>query len=755
LSLCNKNRYLIQIYGIVQGVGFRPYIFRKAKEMHIYGWVNNTGAAVVIDAEGKREKLKQFVNDIVNNPPVLASIKNIDIRHLDPYGYEYFDILQSKEEKNELKFISPDIGVCDKCMEEVQNPSSGRYRYPFTNCTECGPRYSIIKALPYDRNNTAMKTFQQCSSCEEEYSNPESRRFHTQPNCCNACGPSLCLTDNLAERIECSDPIRKAAELIKEGKIIAIKGIGGFHLCCNAMNPETVLELRIRKNRPHKPLAIMAANINEVFKQCELSPKEQDIISSSKKPILLLSKKEQCTLPEVIAPNQKHLGVMLPYTPIHYLLFEQDIKLLVMTSGNIGGTPIEYENDEAFKNLKGIADYFLINNRDIYNPVDDSVVKVIAHKEMVSRRARGYIPFAQNFGASDGILAMGAEQKSTVCMSQNGYVYISQYLGDLKDMSAYELYKRIIENMTNIFQFNPKVFVHDLNPNYLSSGYAMQQQERRITVQHHHAHMASCMAEHNLFDKVIGVIFDGTGLGDDGSIWGGEFFIGDRRSFERVGHLKTVLLQGGDMAIIEPWRSAACYLLHMGYNPEDWIKSVDKSSIGIVKQALAINFNCHLSSSMGRLFDCAASIIGIRQKISYDAQAAIELENILNSSLNDTCYSYCIKESKNAFILDYSDIITDLLMDRQSVVPASIMSARFHNTISKASVDMLLRIRDKYHINTVVLSGGVFENTYLLESLFQTLESNSFVVYFNQQIPINDSGISIGQLVIANEIIRK
>lgn len=653
------------------------------------------------------------------------------------------------------KLVSPDIGVCDRCMEEVQNPTSSRYRYAFTNCTECGPRYSIIKALPYDRDNTSMKPFPLCLNCDEEYSSPESRRFHIQSNCCNVCGPSLFLTDCQGKIIYSTDPIKRVIELVKRGKIIAIKGIGGFHICCDAMNAETVDELRRRKNRPHKPFAVMAGSMDEVRKHCELSIQEQELISSSKKPIVLLNKNQLCKLPDNIAPNQKRLGIMLPYSPVHHLLFETDIELMVMTSGNIGGMPIQYKNEDAIEHLKVIADYFLFHNRDIHNPIDDSLIKVVAEKEMVSRRGRGYIPYVQNIGTSEEILALGAEQKSTICFSQNGYAYMSQYLGDLKDMDVYEQYKRTIENMTSLFSFKPKVYVHDLHSQYLSARYAIQQQEIRVSVQHHHAHMVSCMVEHKLFDNVIGVIFDGTGLGNDGGIWGGEFFVGDRRNFRRVGHLKPVLLQGGDMLVIEPWRIAVCYLLHMGYDPKDCLEGISSSDIKVVCQALASNFNCHLSSSMGRLFDCAASLIGIRQNISYDAQAAIELENIIDSSVGDTGYSYSINENNDVLELDFEAIITDLLKDKKCNISASVISARFHNTISNAAVDMLLRIRNKYQINHVALSGGVFENIYLLEAIYKKLKDESFKVYFNEQIPINDSGISVGQLAIANEAIGK
>lgn len=570
----------------------------------------------------------------------------------------------------------------------------------------------------------------------------------------SACMPSLFLTDSRGNVIDCDDPISNTAVLVKEGKIIAIKGIGGFHLCCDAFNSEAINELRRRKSRPHKPFAIMAANIDVLRKHCEFSDNELDLLTSSKRPIVLLSKKDNSMLSGCIAPGLRSLGVMLPYSPLHNQLFNKGIEFLIMTSGNKGGTPIQYKNEDVIPHLNEVVDFFLLHNREIHNPIDDSVVKIAAGKEMVSRRGRGYIPFALKLSESDSVLALGAEEKSTVCLLHKGYAHMSRYLGDLKDYDAYEQYIRVIKKMTSLYQFKPKVFVHDLHPQYMSSRFAVQQQGRRVAVQHHHAHMVSCMVEHNLFDNTIGVIFDGTGLGIDGSIWGGEFLLGNRKSFQRIGHLKPVLLQGGNMVIKEPWRCAASYLYKLGYDPEDHLEQVRISDITVIKQALAINMNCHLSTSMGRLFDCAAALIGIRQVITYDAQGAIELENAADPCIDDQNYSYSIyKNNNNIYELDYAGIISDLLMDKKSGTSASIMSVRFHNTISKATIDMLLKLREKHQINQIVLSGGVFENVYLLESVCQKIKNEGFNVYFNRQIPINDSGISVGQLAIANESI--
>lgn len=566
--------------------------------------------------------------------------------------------------------------------------------------------------------------------------------------------PSFYLTDCNGTVINCVDAIAKTADIIKEGKIVAIKGIGGFHLCCDAFNAKAIDELRKRKKRPHKPFALMAANIDILRKHCVMSDNEPELLISSKRPIVLLKKNENSVLPDCIAPGLRRLGVMLPYFPLHNLLFNEGLEFLIMTSGNTGGAPIQYKNDDAILNLHSIGDFFLFHNQEIYNPIDDSVVKVAAGKEMVSRRGRGYIPLALKLSESNSVLALGAEEKSTICLSQDGYAHMSRYLGDLKDLNSYSLFIKTIDDMTSLYQLKPDVYAHDLHPQYLSVRYAMEQQGRRVAVQHHHAHMVSCIVEHNLNDNIIGVIFDGTGLGIDGSIWGGEFLLGNRKSYQRIGHLKPVILQGGDKAIKEPWRCAAAYLYSLGYEPEDYLEQEKIPDIKVIKHALASNLNCYLSTSMGRLFDCAAALIGVRQVITYDAQGAIELENIAVPGIDDQSYSYRIYENSNNLLeLDYAGIISDLLIDKKYGTSTSIMSARFHNTISESTVDMLLRLRNKHHINQIVLSGGVFENTYLLESVYSKLNSKDFNVYFNEQIPINDSGISVGQLAIANEYI--
>ncbi|SDK98456.1 carbamoyltransferase HypF [Natronincola ferrireducens] len=746
-----KRRYIIKIYGIVQGVGYRPQIYNQAKFFNIKGWVTNQGSAVVLDIEGERAYIRGFLIETINNPPSLATVEKIHLLPKEYKGYLDFQIKSSTIDEKGLKFIGADVATCPQCLEEIFNTHNPRYHYPFTNCTVCGPRYSILRKLPYDRNHTTMDAFQMCSSCKEEYNDPTNRRFHAQPNCCLNCGPSLHLLTNEGMEVLCIDSIDKTIELLQAGKIVAIKGLGGYHLTCDAENQEAIKALRKRKNRPHKPFALMVKNMEVARELCRINEVEEKVLLSNKRPIVLLKKKGSKGLPDEIAPNMERLGAMLPYTPLHYLLFQRGITALVMTSGNQSSAPIQYKNHEAIENLGGIADYFLIHNRDIHIPVEDSVVKVVNDQEIVVRRARGYTPFSFPINITQEVLALGAEEKSTFCAAQNQYGYMSQYLGDLKDFDTYGIYEKAIKNLVNLLGLKPKIIAHDLNTSYISSQYAEKMVGEKVAVQHHHAHMVSCMVEYNLFSPMIGVVFDGTGLGTDGKIWGGEFFVGTRESFSRVGHLRYVTIQGGNQAIKEPWRVAISYMYAIDYQEKKVLREVDEKSIHAVTQALDQNLNCFQSSSMGRLFDCVASILNLPQRITYDAQAAIELENILDPSVK-AYYAYHIGEENGVYQIDYKGILMGVLKDIEKEVPASAISAKFHNTIGNVTLELISRIKESSHINNVVLSGGVFENTYLLSYVVKGLEKRGYDVYYHRQIPTNDSGISVGQLGVAAAI---
>lgn len=754
-------RYKVKIYGVVQGVGFRPFVYKKAMEFQIYGWVQNVGGAVVIDCTGLRDNVKHFISDILKSPPSLAVIEKVQCTFIksellfdENISIGNFTIEDSIDDKNQIRFVSPDVAVCPKCLDDIQREGTNRYRYAFTNCTECGPRYSIIKALPYDRNYTTMKDFLMCKDCKIEYENPLSRRFHAQPNCCEKCGPKLFLTDRKGRKIQCEDVIEETIKLLIDGNILAIKGLGGFHLVCNGRNEQAILMLRGRKHRVDKPLALMAKDMDIIKEICYVTDKEEQVLKSNKRPIVILKKKVPCAVPEIIAPRQNKLGLMLPYTPLHHLLLNENLNLLIMTSGNTSGNPIEHKNKKALTNLSEVADYFLMHDREIYIPIDDSVVKVIDEVEVIIRRARGYIPYALKMESKMEILALGGEQKNTICVSKNGYSYLSQYLGDLEKLNCYENFKDVLRHFTHLFDIGALLLVHDIHASYLSTQFAKTKKTKKMQVQHHHAHMVSCMAEHSIYDSVIGVIFDGTGLGLDGAIWGGEFFVGNRDSFKRVGQLEYVNIQGGEQAIKEPWRCATSYLMALGYNPLEIIQGVEREKIEVVKQALNLGLNCFLSSSIGRLFDAVAALTGIRNNITYDGQAAIELENAIKEETGES-YSWSIKERNEVFNIQYKEIVEGVLKDMQSSELVSKISSKFHNSLAEATCALVCQLREIKCINKVVLSGGVFENQYLLKKVYKNLTNMGFKVFYNEQIPTNDGGLSFGQLHVASAIMEK
>ena len=746
-------RYMIHIYGIVQGVGFRPFVYVSAHKLGLGGYVSNCGASVLIDVEGGASELKSFINKIVKTAPPLAQIERVSIRKVSIEGYKSFEIVKSSVENEDLRFVPKDISICNSCKQDILDGNSSWYGYEFTNCTDCGPRYSIIKELPYDRCNTSMGSFEMCFSCKEEYENPHSRRFHAQPVCCPNCGPQMKLLDHLGKELQTDNAMIEAARLLKAGRILAVKGVGGFHLMCDAENQTVVMTLRRRKRRPHQPLAVMAVDLAAIEHQCIVSGRERKLVTSSKSPIVLLKKKLECNLPNEIAPDTDKLGMMLPYTPMHMLLFAQGLKYLVATSGNISGMPMEYQNDKAESDLANIADFFLVHNREINIPIDDSITKVFEEREMVSRVGRGYAPMSINIGAQQQLIALGAEQKSSLCLSKNGYAHISQYLGDIKSPDAYENYKKVLDNLMQLLKIKPDVYVHDLHPYYLSTQYALEQAEQKLAIQHHFAHMASCIAEHKLKNPVIGVIYDGTGLGKDGKLWGGEILVGNLESYKRAGHLKYCKLQGGNKAVEEPWRTAVSYLHDIGEDCFEGIVGIDNSNYSTAKAAIQSGLNCFESSSMGRLFDCVSALLGLCSKITYDAQGAIILECIADKQI-DSRYEYGMLRDVECLQIDYQEIIKSIILDVRSGKKASEISSKFHNTIASASAEVVVEIGKIHEVKEVVLSGGCFENLLLLDKLVKKLEGNGFKVYFNEKLPCNDGGISFGQLVAAAQILR-
>ncbi|WMJ83783.1 carbamoyltransferase HypF [Oscillospiraceae bacterium LTW-04] len=753
MDVNDARRYLINLTGIVQGVGFRPFVFRIAQQHGLKGWVENQGSRVLIDIEGKGEDIREFTHKLQNGYPQNARIAEFKICEQPFWGYSDFLIKTSCLEANTANFLPQDVAVCESCMKEFNTPGDKRFQYPFISCTDCGPRYSIISSLPYDRKSITMSAFEMCPQCASEYSSPSDRRYHAQTNCCPHCGPELKLLDANGNTVNSTNPAKMASQLIYQGKILAVKGIGGYHLCCNAES-SAIQRLRKLKNRPHKPLAIMARNIEAVKRICKVSEKEEEILTGIRKPILLLYKRIPEYLPQVIAPNQKKLGVMLPYAPLHSLIFAADVDYLIMTSGNISGSPICYKECDALSSLKNVADYFLTHNREITVPVDDAVVKVVDMQEVLVRCGRGYAPLTLPIETNHEILAVGAQQKCSVCITREGFAAASQYIGDLNEYKTFRVFEQQINHFKDLFGYCPEVFAHDLNLDYLSSRYAKNQIGQKIAVQHHHAHMVGCMAENKLTNDVIGVIYDGTGLGTDSAIWGAEFFVGSLSRFTRAGHLQYVKLQGGDSAVKEPWRCAASYLLALGIEPHEFLPKIDPIAIDAVKAAISNNIKCFESSSMGRFFDCVAALCGFFTNITYDAQAAIELENLSYTDV-DNFYTYCISETENGLILEYDDILKDILTDIQNGALKQLISAKFHNTVVEATAECICKIRKKTGLNDVVLSGGVFENTYLLERLILKLRNLNFNVYYNRLLPTNDGGISFGQAVAASAIIKE
>jgi len=776
-----ETRAKITIKGIVQGVGFRPFVHKLAEEFGLRGWVKNTPAGVVMEVEGGRRNVREFYDEITLRKLPPAQIKEKKIVYQAPRGYRSFIIRESTSHQKKEALISPDIAFCHECLKELKDSSDRRHYYPFINCTNCGPRFTIIKDLPYDRPFTTMKKFRMCPICQNEYEDISRRRYHAQPNACPQCGPEIEL---IKSRKSGSEPIdseyylkglealQATIELLKKGKIVAIKGLGGFHLACDATNGVAVERLRQRKVRPYKPFAIMVPDIETAKKYCLVSQQEEELLSDWQKPVILLKKREDSKISDLVAPNNNCLGVMLPYTPLHYLLFRSvssSPSALVMTSANLSDQPIEISNQEAINNLSHIADYFLLHNRDIYNRCDDSIVEIFSREPIFIRKARGYVPSPVELDSKvASILACGAELKNTFCLTKENYAFVSQYIGDLKDYKTLQYYEQMLQRFEKLFGISPEIVAHDLHPDYLSTQYALDITRRRpkimrIPVQHHHAHIVSCLAENKVKEKVIGVAFDGIGYGTDGNIWGGEFLVADYGDFRRIGQLKYLPLPGGDRAVDEPWRMAISLLGEAFGKRIPRIDFTDrwKKKIPIILGMIEKRVNSPLTSSMGRFFDGVSSILGICDANTYEGQAAMELESMaqqLSSSSGNLLtqkYRYEIKEEKGTFIVEPAWIVRGIVEDLQKRVPASVIAAKFHNSIADIIKEVSLKIKERTGISRVALSGGVFQNRLLLGLALRKLTERGFICYYQKKVPPNDGGISLGQAIIANEIIKK
>lgn len=764
------ERRRITILGIVQGVGFRPFVHGLAEQSGLVGFVRNTSRGVIVEAEGEPAVLNAFCRSLSEQLPPLAEVIRFEVNKIPAVGDHGFTISQSLEETETSPLVPPDAATCDACVQDFINPGNRRYGYPFTNCTHCGPRYSIIHGIPYDRPTTSMAAFTMCPDCQAEYDNPEDRRFHAQPNACPECGPSLALVtaESMADRelrhfgsgCPSSLVLERARCLLKEGKILAIKGLGGFQLACDARNESAVSILRERKRRTGKPFALMARDLAAVQRLCVASQIDREALLSPPRPIVIMRRLPDAAVSPAVAPNNNTLGIMLPYTPLHHLLFADPGKppmfdALVVTSGNLSEEPIVSRNEEAWPRLGSVADWFLIHNRDIHMRVDDSVVCTFEGEQRVLRRSRGYAPRPIELPFDLGsVLSCGAELKNTFCLTKGRFAILSQHIGDLENYETLVFFQQTLANLKRLFRIEPRVAAYDLHPLYLSSRFAMSLEGvEKVGVQHHHAHIASCMAENGLRDKVIGVAFDGTGYGTDGRIWGGEFLIADFAGFERHGHFRTVTLAGGDAAVREPWRAALGYLHDVfGSNLPDLplSETISPRHLSIAKIALRQRLNTFETSSCGRLFDAVASILNLRQVTTFEGQAAVELETVADETVTDA-YPFTTSEG-DLLELDFSPTIEEIVRAYASGGSIGSISARFHNTLANAINETCQRLRKTERLNRVCLSGGTFQNMFLLKRTLGRLRCSGFEVFLHRKVPPNDGGISLGQAVIASEL---
>lgn len=753
------QRLRLQIQGAVQGVGFRPFIYRLANSLKLKGWINNSAQGVTIEVEGVRQKLTEFSLRIEKEKPSRAYIHSLESSHLDPVGYTSFEIKESSQTGKLTALVLPDIATCPDCLAEVFDPQNRRYLYPFTNCTNCGPRFSIIKALPYDRPSTTMKIFEMCDDCQAEYNDPANRRFHAQPNACPQCGPRLEFWDSKGNVLNSyHQALVDAVEAIRDGAVVAVKGLGGFHLIVDATNQNAVRTLRERKRREEKPFALMYPSLDLIKSHCEVSPAEERLLLSPESPIVLLKKKSYTTegtnpsIAELVAPGNPYLGIMLPYTPLHHILMSELNSPVVATSGNISDEPICIDENEALERLGEIADLFLVNNRPIARHVDDSIVRIVLDRELVMRRARGYAPLPISIKKkAPAILAMGAHLKNTIALSVENQIFISQHIGDLETDAAYVAFQNVIQSFKRLYNSEPQSIVCDAHPDYLSTQYAQRQNLPINKVQHHYAHIRACMLENEIEPPVLGVSWDGTGYGLDNTVWGGEFFHITKDDYHRVAHFRRFPLPGGELAIKEPRRAAIGLLYEMDghFNQKNLppLASFSSRELSLIKTMLDKKINSPLTSSAGRLFDAVASLIGLRQINRFEGQAAMELEFQLDEANIDDYYDFELTSHKNLgnspiHLVNWEIIVRQILNDRDCQISAGIISKKFHNTLSEIIIEIAKRVREP----KVVMGGGCFQNKYLTERTVQRLGEENFHPYWHQRIPPNDGGIAVGQI---------
>ncbi len=739
----------ITVKGLVQGVGFRPFIYRIAHHHNIYGWVENRNDGVRIHARGNKSDIDSFIVSLKKKRPLASTIKSVSVEEISSAKYTTFIIVNSKSDSDEITDISPDIAVCPACLRDMKEQSH-RINFPFINCTNCGPRFSIIKDLPYDRNKTTMNVFQMCDVCAGEYSDVMDRRFHAQPVACLKCGPRYELISKYEKTNNPGKVLELTSVIINNGGTVSIKGIGGYFMACDALNELAVKQLRQSRLREGKPFAVMFKGIETLREYAMVNAEEQELVQSWRRPIVLL--KSRKNLAFSVSVGFDTLGAMLPYMPFHYLLFSKlNTPVIVLTSGNIPDEPIIITDEEASKKLLPVSDALVTYNREIYNRVDDSVQMVVNKTPRSIRRSRGYVPEPVDLEQNvNGIIACGAELVNTFCLGKGKQAIMSQYIGDLKNWETYEFYSESIEKQKMLFRIDPVLIVCDLHPEYLSTKYALESGLPVVKVQHHHAHIAACMAEHNLDEKVIGVGFDGIGLGDDNRIWGGEFIICDLADYERVTHFSYIPMPGGDKTALEPWRMGIAYLYKV-YGSDlfklniPFIKDLNRKNAMDIIQMIDNDINCPLTSSSGRLFDAVAAILNICTHSGFHAEAPMRLESVADQNCLSS-YSYEIRHTIHVEVM-IKEIVNDII----NGITAGEISAKFHNTVISIIFAAANKIRKKSGISKVVLSGGTFQNRYLLESVEKKLTKENYKVYIPGSIPSNDSGIALGQLVIASK----
>jgi hydrogenase maturation protein HypF len=748
------KRKRLGVVGLVQGVGFRPFVYRLARNLHLAGWVRNTSKGVEIEVEGPPADLDLFVRRLSQEAPALARVEKVVAEDAAPLTQETFEILASESLTGTEAVIPPDVGLCDDCAREIRDPADRRCQYPFTNCTNCGPRFTLIRQVPYDRPQTTMAVFAMCPACRREYEDPGDRRFHAEPTACPACGPKAWL-EYQGERQKHA-VLPTAAKLLRDGRIVAVKGLGGFHLACDARNDEAVRTLRERKGRLDKPFALMVQDLEEAAQICVLTDLDRSLLLSPERPVVLCRRRSGGGISPLVAPGNNYLGLLLPYTPLHLLLMDQTPPALVMTSGNLSEEPLVFTNEEAREKLAALADAFLMHDRDIHVPCDDSVVRPLPNGTVIPlRRARGFVPQTISLPLdAPEILGVGAEQKNTFCLSWGSTALLSQHIGDLDTLETYNYYQLAIRHFEALSRKHPQILAHDLHPHYLSTRFAQEQQGVKLVgVQHHHAHVAACLAENGRTDRCIGIALDGTGFGPDGTVWGGEILVADLNGFTRAGHLAPVLLPGGEAAIRSPSRMAMAYLfaaygdkfqevatrLGLSFPDLEW---------RVLLRQLSSGWHSPVTTSAGRLFDAVAAATGICRRRTYEGQPALELE--MAADLEEQgFYPVEVQQNGETLILDSPAIFRGVVEDHLTGQDNAIIAARFHQSLAEGLTRMCLMLREHTGLNLITLSGGVFQNGLLLMQLKTRLTQQGFEVLTHKLVPPNDGGISLGQVAAA------